>query len=151
MYFKTNCWNHNNNSKLSAVCTGIVKVGATIAREQWGERRGNQKSDFNVWIVKNNQQDPSAPTTITISHHTTYQLLTPTDQLKESQSKRLSNLCFDLRVWQSSNCIYYSVWLRCDWGVTPSFPHSDLSHCNLRIFPSQLVAHQPRAPAGNNL
>ena len=44
-----------------------MKVGATIGREQWGERRGNQKSDFNVWIVKNNQQDPSAPSTITIS------------------------------------------------------------------------------------
>ena len=75
MYFKTNAGNHNNNCKLSAVCTGIVKVGASIAREQWVERRGNQKSDFNVWIVKNNQQDPPAPTTLTITHHTTYQLL----------------------------------------------------------------------------
>ena len=44
-----------------------MKVGPTIGGEQWGERRGNQKSDFNVWIVKNNQQDPSAPSTITIS------------------------------------------------------------------------------------
>ena len=42
-----------------------MKVAATIGIEQWeGERRGNQKSDFNVWIVKNNEQDPSTPRTI---------------------------------------------------------------------------------------
>ena len=40
-----------------------MKVGPTIGGEQWGERRGNQKSDFNVWIVKNNEQDPASPLT----------------------------------------------------------------------------------------
>ena len=40
-----------------------MKVGPQLEWNNRGERRGNQKSDFNVWIVKNNEQDPASPLT----------------------------------------------------------------------------------------